>query len=125
MAVDSISGVSDQGLIITVARGLVVSDDISRIGLIGQPGELVDMRMIDVPSALRVAKAHADVIVGIKVRCSDKIGEMASLKPGSTSDVAVFDLVQGNFSPVDSQGEVRKATQKLVSVLALRQGSLP
>ena len=44
---------------------------ISRVGLIGQPGELVDTRMIDVPSALRVAKAHADVIVGIKVRCSE------------------------------------------------------
>ena len=45
--------------------------NISRIGLIGQPGELVDRRMIDVPSALRVAKEHADVIVGIKVRCSE------------------------------------------------------
>ena len=45
--------------------------NISRIGLIGQPGELVDKRMIDVPSALRVAKEHADVIVGIKVRCSE------------------------------------------------------
>src|SRR5688500_15313731 len=47
-------------------------------------------------------------------RALDKIGEMASLKPGSTADVAVFDLVQGSFSLVDSQGEIRKATQKLV-----------
>jgi dihydroorotase len=254
--------------------------NISRIGLVGQPGELVDTRMIDVPSALRVAKAHADVIVGIKVRCSenysgpndidavraarsvadqigkplmihvgnpyspmekilefarprdivthafrrgggggvigsdghvadyirrasqrgilfdvghgsgsfsfaaaeaalkenfppatissdihaysalgpvfdlpttmtkflhlgltlekvvelttvaparaiDKIDEMASLKPGRAADVAVFDLVQGNFSLVDSQGETRKATQKLVPVLSLRQGRIP
>ena len=254
--------------------------NISRIGLIGQPGELVDMRMIDVPSALRVAKAHADVIVGIKVRCGetysgpndldavraartvadqigkplmihvgnpfspmekileltrprdivthafrraggggvigpdghvsgyirrasergilfdvghgsgsfsfaaaetalkenfppatissdihaysalgpvfdllttmtkymhlgmtleqvvelatvapakaiDKSGEMASLKPGSPADVAVLDLVQGEFSLVDSQGEVRKAKQKLVPVLTLRQGRIP
>lgn len=254
--------------------------NISRVGLIGQPGELVDMRMIDVPSALRVAKAHADVIVGIKVRCSeqysgpndieavkaarnvadqigkplmihvgnphspmekilelarprdivthafrraggggvigadghvsnyirrasergilfdvghgggsfsfaaaeaalkenfppatissdihaysalgpvfdlattmtkymhlglalekvvelttvaparaiDKLGEMASLKPGSTADVAVFDLVQGDFTLVDSQGDTRKAKQKLVPVLSLRQGRIP
>lgn len=254
--------------------------NISRVGLIGQPGELVDMRMIDVPSALRVAKAHADVIVGIKVRCSetysgpndiaavkaarsvadqigkplmihvgnpyspmekilelarprdivthsfrraggggvigadghvsgyirrasergilfdvghgggsfsfaaaeaavkenfppatissdihaysalgpvfdlattmtkfmhlglslekvvelttvaparaiDKLGEMASLKPGSTADVGVFDLVQGDFTLVDSQGDTRKTTQKLVPVLALRQGRIP
>ena len=254
--------------------------NISRIGLIGQAGELVDKRMIDVPAALRVAKAHADVIVGIKVRCSesysgpndleavaaarsvadqigkplmihvgnpfspmekileltrprdivthafrraggggvigsdghvsnyirrasergilfdvghgsgsfsfaateaalkekflpatissdihaysalgpvfdlpttmtkflhlgltlekvielttvaparaiDKIGEMGSLKPGSQADVAVFDLVQGNFSLVDSQGDIRKATQKLVPVLSLRQGRIP
>ena len=254
--------------------------NISRIGLIGQPGELVDKRMIDEPSALRVAKAHADVIVGIKVRCGevytgpndleavqaarrvadqigkplmihvgnpyspmekilelarprdivthafrkgggggvigadgrvagyarrasergilfdvghgsgsfsfaaaeaalkenfplaaissdihaysalgpvfdlpttmtkylhlgltlekvielttvaparaiDKAGEMASLKPGSSADVAVFDLVKGDFSLVDSQGETRNATQRLAPVLALRQGRIP
>jgi dihydroorotase len=254
--------------------------NISRIGLIGQPGELVDKRMIDVPAALRVAKEHADVIVGIKVRCSenysgpndieavraarsvadqigkplmihvgnpyspmekileltrprdivthafrrgggggvigsdgrvsdyirrasergvlfdvghgsgsfsfaaaeaalkekfepatissdihaysalgpvfdlpttmtkflhlgltlekvvelatvaparaiDKTGEMASLKPGSPADVAVFDLVDGDFSLVDSQGEIRKAKQKLVPVLTLKRGRIP
>jgi dihydroorotase len=253
--------------------------NISRVGLIGQPGELVDTRMIDAPSAVRVAKEHADVIVGIKVRCSenysgpndvqavrasrsvaDQIGkpvmihvgsphtpmeqileltrpgdivthafrrggtggvigpegrvsdyirraadrgilfdvghgsgsfsfaateaalkekflptsissdihaysalgpvfdlpttmtkflmlgltlekivelatiapakaihkaDMGSLKPGSPADVAVFDLVQGNFSLIDSQGEVRKATQKIVPVLALRGGRIP
>jgi dihydroorotase len=251
--------------------------NISRIGLIGQPGELVDKRMIDVPAALRVAKAHADVIVGIKVRCSenysgpndieavraartvadeikkplmihvgnpyspmekileltrpgdivthafrrgggggvigpdghvsgyirrasergvlfdvghgsgsfsftateaalkenfppasissdihaysalgpvfdlpttmtkflhlgltlekiielttvaparaiDKSGEMASLKPGSLADVAVFDVVQGEFTLVDSQGDTRKAKQKIVPVLTLKKG---
>ena len=254
--------------------------NISRVGLIGQPGELVDTRMIDVPSALRVAKEHADVVVGIKVRCSEnysgpndvaavraarsvadqigkpimihvgsphtpmdqilelarsgdivthafrrggtggvigpdgrvsdyirraasrgilfdvghgsgsfsfaateaalkenfiptsissdihsysalgpvfdlpttmtkmlllglplekvlelttvtpalaigKLQEMGSLKPGSAADIAVFDLVQGTFSLVDSQGDTRKATQKLVPVLALRQGRIP
>ncbi len=254
--------------------------NISRVGLIGQPGELVDTRMIDAPSALRVAKDHADVIVGIKVRCSenysgpndlaavraarsvaDQIGkpimihvgsphspmeqilelatrgdivthafrrggtggvigpdgrvsgyirraadrgilfdvghgsgsfsfaateaalkenfpptsissdihaysvlgpvfdlpttmtkmlllgmplekvvelatvtparaisqpqEVGSLKPGSPADIAVFDLVQGSFSLVDSQGDTRKTTQKLVPVLALRQGRIP
>ena len=254
--------------------------NISRIGLIGQPGELVDKRMIDVPACLRVAKEHADVIVGIKVRCSenysgpndieavraarsvadqigkplmihvgnpyspmekileltrprdivthafrrgggggvigndgrvsdyirrasergvlfdvghgsgsfsfaaaeaalkekfapatissdihaysalgpvfdlpttmtkflhlgltlekvvelatvaparaiDKTGEMASLKPGSPADVAVFDLVDGDFSLVDSQGEIRKARQKLVPVLTLKRGRIP
>lgn len=254
--------------------------NISRVGLIGQPGELVDTRMIDGPTALRVAKEHTDVIVGIKVRCSanysgpndlnavraacsvaDQIGkpvmihvgspytpmeqildvarpgdivthafrrggtggvigsegrvsdyirraakrgilfdvghgsgsfsfaateaalkenfppttissdihaysalgpvfdlpttmakflllgltlekvvelatnaaarvihkaeEVGSLRPGKPADIAVFDLVQGNFSLIDSQGEVRKATQKLVSVLALRGGRIP
>ena len=43
--------------------------NISRIGLIGDPGELIDARMIDGPVALRAAKKHADVIVGLKVRC--------------------------------------------------------
>ena len=254
--------------------------NISRVGLIGQPGELVDTRMIDVPSALRVAKEHADVIVGMKVRCSEnysgpndlqavgaarsvgeqigkpvmihvgsphspmeqilelarpgdivthafrrggsggvigpesrvsdyirrasdrgilfdvghgsgsfsftateaalkenfrpttissdihaysalgpvfdlpttmtkmlllglplekvvelttiaparaigKVAEMGSLKPGSPADIAVFDLVQGDFSLVDSQGDVRKTTQKIVPVLALRHGRIP
>lgn len=254
--------------------------NISRVGLIAEPGELVDIRMIDVPSALRVAREHADVIVGLKVRCGsnysgpndlhavraartvcDQIGkplmihvntpytpmdqilkearpgdivthsfrrkgtggvigpdgrvsdyirraaergilfdighgsggfsfasteaalkedflpstissdihapsalgpvfdlpttmakllvlgltlekvvelttsararaihksdEMGSLRPGRPADIAVFDLVQGNFSLVDSQGEVRNATQKLVPVLALRRGRIP
>ena len=254
--------------------------NISRVGLIGEPGELVDTRMIDAPSALRVARKHADVIVGLKVRCganysgpndlfavkearsvADQIGkplmihvntpytpmdqildvlrpgdivthafrkggqggvigpegrvsdyirraanrgilfdvghgsggfsfasteaalkenflpttissdihapsalgpvfdlpttmakllvlgltlekvvelttvaparaihrsgEMGSLKPGSPADIAVFDLVQGNFSLVDSQREVRKATQKIEPVLVLRGGRLP
>jgi dihydroorotase len=254
--------------------------NISRVGLIGQPGELIDTRMIDVPSALRVAREHADVIVGIKVRCSesysgpndiaavtaarkvaDEIGkpimihvgsphtpmdqilelarsgdivthafrrpgtggvvgadgrvsdyirraasrgilfdvghgsgsfsfaateaalkenfpptsissdihaysalgpvfdlpttmtkllalgmplekvielttvgpartiskpqEMGSLKPGSPADIAVFDIVQGSFTLVDSQGDTRKTTQKLVPVVALRQGRIP
>jgi dihydroorotase len=58
-------------------------------------------------------------------RAVGKSQEMASLKPGSAADVAVFDLVQGNFSLVDSQGDTRKATQKLVPVLALRQGRIP
>jgi dihydroorotase len=253
--------------------------NISRVGLIGQPGELVDKRMIDIPSALRVANAHADVIVGIKVRCGetytgpndieavraarrvadevgkplmihvgnpfspmekilelakprdivthafrraggggvigpdghvsgyirrasergilfdvghgsgsfsfaaaetalkenfppsaissdihaysalgpvfdlpttmtkylhlgltlekvvelttaaparaiDKAGEMGSLKPGASADIAVFDLVKGDFSLVDSQGETRTATQRLAPVLALRQGRI-
>jgi dihydroorotase len=58
-------------------------------------------------------------------RILKKTDEMGSLKPGSPADVAVFDVVQGNFSLVDSQGEVRKATQKLVSVLTLRRGRIP
>jgi dihydroorotase len=253
--------------------------NISRVGLIAEPGELVDMRMIDAPSALRVAKEHADVIVGLKVRCGanysgpndlhavrtprgvadqigkplmihvntpytpmDKIldvlqpgdiithafrkggqggvigpegrvsdyirrardrgilfdighgsagfsfasteaalkenfppstissdihapgalgpvfdllttmakvqvlgvplekvvemttsaaakaihktGEMGSLKPGSTADISVFDLVQGSFPLVDSQREVRKATQRIEPFLTLRRGRL-
>ena len=254
--------------------------NIARIGLVAEPGELIDIRMIDAPAALRVAKEHADVIVGLKVRCGrnysgpndlhavrqarivcDQIGkplmihvntpytpfdqilketrpgdivthafrragtagvvgpegrvsdhireaanrgvlfdighgsggfsfaateaalkekflpstissdihapsalgpvfdlpttmaklmvlgvplekvielvtsapakaisksaEMGTLKPGSPADVAVFDMVQGEFSLVDSQGEVRKATQKLAPVLALRGGRIP
>lgn len=44
--------------------------NIARIGLISPLGELVDPRMIDRSVALKAARAHADVIVGIKVRCS-------------------------------------------------------
>jgi dihydroorotase len=268
-------------LVIETSRTRILAFlNISRVGLIGQPGELVDTRMIDAPSALRVAKEHSDVIVGIKVRCSEnysgpndldavraarsvadqigkpvmihvgsphspmeqildlarsgdivthafrrggtggvigpdgrvsdfirraakrgilfdvghgsgsfsfpateaalkedfpptsissdihaysalgpvfdlpttmtkflmhgltlekvvelttiaparaisKVEEMGSLKPGRSADIAVFDLVQGNFSMVDSQGEVRKTSQKLVPVLTLRSGRIP
>jgi dihydroorotase len=44
--------------------------NISRIGLIARPGELTDMRMVDVAAAQEAAIEHADVIVGMKVRCS-------------------------------------------------------
>ncbi len=44
--------------------------NISRIGLIARPGELTDMRMVDADAALEAAMEYADVIVGIKVRCS-------------------------------------------------------
>ena len=44
--------------------------NISRIGLISPLGELVDRRMIDHEAALRACREHADVIVGIKVRCT-------------------------------------------------------
>ena len=44
--------------------------NISRVGLISPVGELIDRRMIDRSVALRIAQEHADVIVGIKVRCS-------------------------------------------------------
>jgi dihydroorotase len=57
-------------------------------------------------------------------RAIQKAGEMGSLKPGSTADVSVFDLVQGNFSLVDSQREVRKAIQRLEPVLTLRKGRI-
>jgi dihydroorotase len=58
-------------------------------------------------------------------RAISRLGEMGSLKPGSPADIAVFDLVKGDFSLVDSQGAVRKAAQKIVPVLALRRGRIP
>jgi dihydroorotase len=61
----------------------------------------------------------------VPARTLKKMDEMGSLKPGSLADVAVFDLVQGNFTLVDSQNEIRKATQKLVPVLTLRSGRIP
>jgi dihydroorotase len=47
--------------------------NISRVGLVGAPGELIDPRMIDGPAALRAAEKHEDVIVGIKVRCGNSV----------------------------------------------------
>ena len=47
--------------------------NISRIGLIARPGELTDMRMVDVAAAQEAAREHADVIVGVKVRCSGSL----------------------------------------------------
>ena len=43
----------------------------------------------------------------------------------SISGGATANLVQGNFTLVDSQGEIRKASQKLVPVLTLRGGRIP
>jgi dihydroorotase len=66
-----------------------------------------------------------ELVTTAPARAIHKTPEMGSLKPGSSADVAVFELVQGDFSLVDSQGDVRKATQKLAPVLALRGGKIP
>ena len=52
--------------------------NISRIGLIGRPGELTDMRMVDVAAAQEAAMEHADVIVGVKVRCSEALASTSA-----------------------------------------------
>jgi dihydroorotase len=66
-----------------------------------------------------------ELVTSAPARAIQKAGQMGSLKPGSSADIAVYDLVQGDFSLVDSQGEVRKATQKIAPVLALRAGRIP
>ena len=58
-------------------------------------------------------------------RAIDKTGEMASLKPGSPADVAVFDLVDGKFLACGFAGGNPESEQKLVPVLTLRQGRIP
>jgi dihydroorotase len=55
--------------------------NISRVGLVGQPGELVDLRMLDEAAALRAAKKHHDVIVGMKVRCGANQRGPTTCKP--------------------------------------------
>jgi dihydroorotase len=50
---------------------------------------------------------------------------LGSLKPGRPADVAIFDLVHGDFSFVDSSREIRKFNQKLVPTFTLRDGNIP
>jgi dihydroorotase len=58
-------------------------------------------------------------------RAINKADELGSLKPGRRADISVLELVQGDFSLVDSQRQVRKATQKLISVMTFKDGKLP
>ena len=55
------------------------------------------------------------------IRRDDRLG---SIKPGRAADIAVMNLVQGKFPLIDSPKEVREASEKLVPVLALRNGRL-
>ena len=49
---------------------------------------------------------------------------LGSIAPGRIADIAVFDLVKGKFPLIDSSREVREASEKLIPVLALRDGKL-
>jgi dihydroorotase len=58
-------------------------------------------------------------------RAISRADSLGSLKPGRPADVAVLDLVNGDFTFVDSTRAIRKFDRKLVSVLTLRDGRLP
>jgi dihydroorotase len=66
---DSFEGFRSQVIERSATRVLAFLN-IARIGLISPIGELIDARMIDRTAAIEAARAHADVVVGIKVRCS-------------------------------------------------------
>jgi len=66
-----------------------------------------------------------ELVTVAPARAIHKTDEIGSLKIGRRADLVVFDLVQGKFSLVDSQGDIRQATQKLSPALILREGRLP
>ena len=55
------------------------------------------------------------------IGCDEVTG---SLKPGNVADVAVLDLVEGDFEFVDSQKEVRRASRKLAPVFTIGAGKV-
>jgi len=66
-----------------------------------------------------------ELVTVAPARAIHKEGEIGSLKPGRRADISVFDLVKGDFSLIDSQGEIRHASEKLSPALILRDGKLP
>ncbi len=66
-----------------------------------------------------------ELVTVAPARAIHKADEIGSLKPGRPADLCVFDLVKGDFALIDSQGEIRHATEKLSPALILREGKLP
>ena len=49
---------------------------------------------------------------------------LGTLREGTEADVAVFDLAEGNFEFVDSEGQKRIGHQKLVPVATVKSGHI-
>ena len=53
-----------------------------------------------------------------------KQDQIGSLRVGMEADVAIFDLVDGNFDLLDTEGKHRTASQRLINTLTIRAGEV-
>jgi dihydroorotase len=67
--------------------------------------------------ALRKVTAVPAAVIGMA-------REIGTLRPGAWGDAVVFDLQEGQFELVDSHGEVRVGTRRLVPALVVRAGKV-
>ncbi len=72
------------------------------------------MKLVEVVRAVTATPAS---VIG-------KLGEIGTLKPGSSADVAVFKMKEGKFPLVDSYGVGRTGSKLLVPIKVVRGGSL-
>jgi dihydroorotase len=68
-----------------------------------------------------------EVITASTIRPATILGlqdQIGTLRPGSTADVAVFDIETGSFDFVDSYGNHMTGQQKLVNVVTIKDGQV-
>ncbi len=134
-----INDLHDRGLILDIGHGTgsfnydvaesmldqgippdVISSDIHQMAVQGP--------MFDLPTTLskflNLGMGLADVIERATVRPAVAMGrpELGTLKPGSSADVAIFRLDEGEFTFHDSQMNARKGRSRLVNTMTLVDG---
>ena len=107
-----------------LAQGLAptaISSDVHRGNSLGP--------VFDLPTTLskfmRLGMSLEDVVraaTATPASIFDLGRELGTLRPGATADVAVFDLVEGDFELVDAGGQTRRAQRRLVPFVTVLDG---
>jgi dihydroorotase len=78
-------------------------------------------KFLDLGISLEKVIEKSTITAAKAIRCEDELGH---LKPGTIADVAVFDLLEGEFEFFDTHGTMILGKRKLHAYLTIRAGKL-
>ena len=91
----------------------------------------VDYPVVDMPTTmskfLHLGMSLEEVIQKSTVKPAEAVGredDIGTLRPGTTADVLVFDVADGEFPLEDSRGQIEPASRKIIPKLVVRAGEI-